>query len=187
MVFDFVDSRGGQHARSFLGLGGANGWRGALVCDGFSGYKACFELSVTGTGCLAHARRKFHELWVDHGSPIGEQALKLSGELCEVERVEAELASEDCRGVRRKRSRKAADAFQQWLTAQRQKVPEGSATAKAIDCSRKRGLALTRYIGDAGLPADNNRVENQIRPIALGRRNWLLADCSALAGELQPS
>lgn len=68
-----------------------------------------------------------------------------------------------------------ADALHQWLTAQRQKVPEGSATAKAIDYSLKRWLALTRYIDDADLPADNNRVENQIRPIALGRQNWLFA------------
>ena len=60
MVFDFADSRGGQHARAFLGLqadNGNSGWRGKLVCDDFSGYKACFELGVTEAGCLAHARR----------------------------------------------------------------------------------------------------------------------------------
>ena len=175
VVFDFADSRGGQHARAFLGLGGENGWRGTLVCDDFSGYKACFELGVTEAGCLAHARRKFHELWVNHGSPIGEQALKFFGELYEVERVVAELGPEDRRRVRQEHSRKVADALRQWLTAQRQKVPEGSATAKAIDYSLKRWLALTRYIDDANLPADNNRVENQIRPIALGRQNWLFA------------
>uniref|UniRef100_A0A0R3QCL0 DDE_Tnp_IS66_C domain-containing protein n=1 Tax=Brugia timori TaxID=42155 RepID=A0A0R3QCL0_9BILA len=146
-----------------------------LVCDDFSGYKACFELGVTEAGCLAHARRKFHELWVNHGSPIGKQALKFFGELYEFERVVAELGPEDRRRVRQERSRKVADALHQWLTAQRQKVPEGSATAKAIDYSLKRWLALTRYIDDANLPADNNRVENQIRPIALGRQNWLFA------------
>jgi hypothetical protein len=175
VVFDFADSRGGQHARVSLGLGGENCWRGTLVCDDFSGYKACFELGVTEAGCLAHARRRFHELWANHGSPIGEQALKFFGELYEVERVVAELAPEDRRRVRQERSRTVANALHQWLSAQRQKVPEGSATAKAIDCSLKRWLALTRYIDNADLPADNNRVENQIRPIALGRQNWLFA------------
>jgi transposase len=63
VVFDFADSRAGQHARDFLGLPGASGWQGSLVCDDFSGYKACFEMGVTEAGCLAHARRKFHELW----------------------------------------------------------------------------------------------------------------------------
>ena len=175
MVFDFADSRGGQHARAFLGLPGEHGWRGTLVCDDFSGYKACFELGITEAGCLAHARRKFHELWANHGSPVGEQALKFFGELYEVERVVAELAPEDRRRVRQERSRTVANALHQWLYAQRQKVPEGSATAKAIDYSLKRWLALTRYIDNADLPADNNRVENQIRPIALGRQNWLFA------------
>ena len=57
----------------------------------------------------------------------------------------------------------------------RQQVPNGSATAKAIDYSLKRWEALTRYIGDGDLPISNNWVENQIRPIALGRANWLFA------------
>ena len=54
-------------------------------------------------------------------------------------------------------------------------MPDGSATAKAIDYSLKRWQALTRFIDDGDLPADNNRVENQIRPIAIGRSNWLFA------------
>lgn len=54
-------------------------------------------------------------------------------------------------------------------------VPEGSATAKAIDYSLNRWAALTRYLGDGRLPADNNWIENRIRPIALGRSNWLFA------------
>ena len=60
-----------------------------------------------------------------------------------------------------------ADALQQWLAGQRQRVPDGSATARAIDYSLKRWQALTRYIDDGDLPADNNWVENQIRPIAM--------------------
>ena len=50
-----------------------------------------------------------------------------------------------------------------------------SATARAIDYSLKRWIALTRFVDDPQLPADNNRIENQIRPIALGRSNWLFA------------
>lgn len=57
-----------------------------------------------------------------------------------------------------------------------------SATAKAINYSLGRWPALTRYIDDPELPADNNWVENQIRPIAIGRNNWLFAD-SLRAGQ----
>jgi len=116
VVFDFADTRGGQHARTFLGLLGEHGWRGTLVCDDFSGSKACFELGVIEAGCLAHARRKFHELWANHGSPIGEQALKFFGGLYAVEREVAELMPDDRRRIRQEKSRKVADAMQQWLT-----------------------------------------------------------------------
>lgn len=54
-------------------------------------------------------------------------------------------------------------------------MPDGSATAKALEYSRRRWEALTRYLDDGRLPIDNNWVENQIRPIALGRSNWLFA------------
>lgn len=65
--------------------------------------------------------------------------------------------------------------MQQWMRQQRQKIPDGSATAKAIDYSLRRWDALTRFLEDGDLPIDNNWVENRIRPIALGRQNWLFA------------
>lgn len=175
VVFDFADSRGGRHCRAFLKLPGQEGWHGSLVCDDFSGYKACFEMGVSEAGCLAHARRKFHELWANHQSTIGEQALKFFAQLYEVERVVHELDPPERRRIRQERSRPVADALHLWLTQQRPRVPEGSATIKAIDYSLKRWAALTRYIDDGDLPADNNWVENQIRPIAIGRSNWLFA------------
>ena len=61
------------------------------------------------------------------------------------------------------------------MALQRRKVPDGSATAKALDYSLKRWAALVRFAGDGQLPADNNWIENQIRPIAVGRNNWLFA------------
>ena len=175
VVFDFADSRAGQHCRAFLGLPGKDGWHGSLVCDDFSGYKACFEMGVSEAGCLAHARRKFHELWANHQSTIGEQALKFFIQLYEIEREVHGLDATERRRIRQERSRPVADALHLWLTQQRQKMPEGSATIKAIDYSLNRWAALTRYIDDGSLPADNNWVENQIRPIAIGRSNWLFA------------
>jgi hypothetical protein len=178
VVFDFAETRGGQHVREFLGLPGSAdkiGWQGSLVTDDFSGYKALFELGVTEAGCMAHARRKFHELWANHQSTLGEQALKFFGELYAVEREVAGLDSAGRMQARRRRSRPVADALHQWLRQQRQKVPDGSATARAIDYSLKRWTALVRYIDDGELPIDNNWVENRIRPIALGRQNWLFA------------
>ena len=178
VVYDFADSRGGQHVRDFFGLPGTEqtpGWKGKLVTDDFSGYKACFELGVTEAGCMAHARRKFHELWANHGSQVGEQALRFFGELYKIEREIQDKTAGKRKAIRIERTKPVADALHQWLTQQRQKVPDGSATAKAMDYSLKRWTALMRFIDDGDLPIDNNWVENQIRPIAIGRNNWLFA------------
>lgn len=175
VVFDFAETRGGQNARDFLRLGTDAGWTGSLVVDDFSGYKACFELGVTEVGCMAHARRKFHELWANHQSKVGEQALKFFQALYDVERDAAGIDIEARKTLRQENAKPVADALKQWLDEQRQKVPDGSATAKAIDYSRRRWAALARYLDDGRLPIDNNWVENQIRPIALGRSNWLFA------------
>ena len=91
VLFDFAESRAGRHSMEFLGHPGERAWRGTLVCDDYSGYKALFAQGVTEVGCLAHARRKFHELWVNHKSSLAEQALVLFGRLYDVEREVADL------------------------------------------------------------------------------------------------
>jgi transposase len=68
-----------------------------------------------------------------------------------------------------------AETLRQWLVRQRPQVPDGSATAKAIEYSLRRWAELIRYIEDGDLPIDNNHIENRIRPVALGRSNWLFA------------
>jgi transposase len=175
VVFNFAETRSGENVREFLGQNGSHPWNGKLVTDGFSGYQATFERGVTAVGCVAHARRKFHELWANHGSKVGEQALRYFQLLFKIEDDIANATADERRRVRQRKSRRVAAALHQWLIRQRTQVPEGSATAKAIDYSLKRWVALTRYIGDGDLPISNNWVENQIRPIALGRANWLFA------------
>ncbi|MCE2692603.1 MAG: IS66 family transposase [Rubrivivax sp.] len=175
VVFNFSETRSGDNVREFLGQNGEDPWKGKLVTDGFSGYNATFERGVTGVGCVAHARRKFHELWVNHGSKVGQQALRYFQVLFRIEDEIANCTAQERRRIRQRKSRRVAATLRGWLLRQRQQVPEGSATAKAIDYSLKRWEALTRYIGDGDLPISNNWVENQIRPIALGRSNWLFA------------
>lgn len=182
VVYDFTPGRSGEHARIFLGHDPEHRerdcppWTGHLVCDDFSGYKALFDLGVTEVGCMAHARRKFVELHVANKSAIAGTALQLIGELYQVERDIDGLA-EPAQRLQQRRSRSApvAKALHDWLMAQRTKVPPGTATAKAIDYSLNRWAALTRYLDDPRLPIDNNHDEQQIRPWATGRKNWLFA------------
>jgi transposase len=172
VIYDFADSRSGLHARAFLGS-----WSGKLVCDDYSGYKALFERGVIEIGCLAHARRKFHDLYVNHRSDIAEEALRHFAALYKIEGEarEQKLDANDRRQLRQQRSKPIAETLRQWLTRQRAQVPDGSATAKAIAYSLGRWAALIRYLEDGDLPIDNNHLENRIRPVALGRSNWLFA------------
>jgi hypothetical protein len=100
VVFDFAESRAGLHAREFLGLPGDHGWRGKLVCDDYSGYKQLLTMGVTEAGCLAHARRKFFDLWANHKSTVGEEALKYFVQLYEVEREVQDLDPDERRRIR---------------------------------------------------------------------------------------
>jgi len=170
VVYDFADSRAAAHPKQFL-----EGWSGKLVCDDYSGYKGLFANGVTEVGCLAHARRKFSDLWVNHKSPLAEEALKLFAKLYDVEREARELSAEQRQRMRQLQSQPIADKLREWLLLQRQKATDGTAIAKAIDYSLGRWKALTRFLDDGALPIDNNWVENRIRPIALGRSNWLFA------------
>ena len=170
VVYDFSPSRAGEHARNFMGQ-----WNGKLVCDDFAGYKASFEQGVTEIGCMAHARRKFFDLHAANQSQLAEQALQYIGQLYEVEREGRELLAAQRRQLRQDKARPIIDGLHSWMLGQRQKVPEGSAIAKALDYSLKRWAALVRYLDDGNLPIDNNWIENQIRPWALGRANWLFA------------
>ncbi len=170
VVYDFADSRAGEHARNFLG-----NWKGQLVCDDFTGYKALFAQGITELGCMAHSRRKFYDLHAANKSHIAQDALQYIGELYEIEREVQQVSAQLRLEIRQQRARPIANALNAWMTGQRTRVSDRSATAKALDYSLRRWAALTRYLDDPQVPIDNNWCENQIRPIALGRANWLFA------------
>lgn len=139
---------------------------------------------MTEAGRLAHVRRKFFHLWANHKSTVAEEALEYFAQLYEVEREVQDPDPDERQRIRQLKAQPMADALHTWLQLQRQRAPDGSATAKAIDYSLNRWVALTRYLDDGDLPANNKWVENQIRPIAIGRNNWLFAGCGYEPGAL---
>ena len=130
---------------------------------------------IMEVGCWAHARRKFHDLQLANQSQIAEQAVGQIAQIYAIERDAKHLGHEERLRMRQDKSQPLVDTLYDWLSLNRQKVPEGSATAKAIDYSLRRWTALTQFLRDGQLPIDNNWVENQIRPIAIGRNNMLFA------------
>ena len=187
VVFDYQTSRAGKHAIAYLA-----DWQGALMVDDYVGYKALFGDGVTELACWAHARRKFFELnkgcTAAGGSVIAQTALTKIGQLYEVERDadiahDADMAEGTSRAMlRQSRSQPLLIALRDWLIQTRFSVAPNSATAKAIDYVLRRWDAFARYATNGRYPIDNNRVENALRPIALGRKNWLFTG-SELAGQ----
>lgn len=177
VVFDYAGSRSGAHAREFLGP-----WRGALLVDDYAGYKALWARGVIELGCWAHARRKFVELQAASKSVIASDAVLRIAKLYQIEAAAKDLEATARHAHRQQYARPEVDALFEWLIEIRPKVSDGSGTANAIDYTLKREAALRRYLDDGRYPIDNNTVENAIRPVAVGRKNWLFAG-SERAGE----
>jgi transposase len=168
VVFDYQTSRSGQHARDFL-----DGWRGQLMVDDYGGYKETFRQGATELACLAHCRRKFFDLHAANGHPVAEEALRRIGELYA---IESQVRDRDAAArwtLRQQAARPRLTELHDWLVGQRVRTAEGTGLARALDYTLNRWAALERYLDDGGRPIDNNSVENVIRPITLGRRNWL--------------
>ena len=177
IVFDFCTSRSGEHARRFLGE-----YRGALMVDDYSGYKALFANGVTELGCWAHARRKFFDLQAASGSPIAGEAIARIAALYRVE-ADAKSMTADARHAHRKQhALPHLQSLKTWLDELRPRVAGNSGTARAMDYTLRRWTALARYVENGLYPIDNNPIENAIRPIAVGRKNWLFAG-SETAGQ----
>ena len=170
ILFDYQTSRSGQHAQQFL-----SDWQGHLMVDDYAGYKALFHAERIELACWAHARRKFYDLFAANQSPIAVEALKQIRELYAIEEQIKHLDSANRHRWRRKQAQPLLTSFHAWLKKTRQTSAEGGGLARAIDYSLKRWPALQRYADSGHLPIDNNPVENAIRPIAIGKKNWLFA------------
>jgi transposase len=178
VVYDFAKSRAGEHARRML-----QDFEGTLVTDDYSGYKALFRAGkVQEAGCWAHARRKFFEAHKLNRSEIAKLALDWIARLYEIEREVQVVDDLQRLAIRQARSRPLLEEFKAWLMGQRVELAAADVTAKAIDYTLRRWGALIVHVNDARVPLDNNAVENMMRPIALGRKNWLFIG-SQQAGE----
>ena len=178
VVYDFCLGRGAKYPVAFL-----HGWSGTLVCDDYKAYDTVLKLEQRiEAGCMAHARRKYDELIKVNQSPVATQAVQRIAWLYRIEREARELPAEERLAMRQARAKPLCEEMHVWLQLERQRVPDGSGIANAIDYSLNRWAALTTYLLDGNVPIDNNHIENQMRPWAMGRKAWLFAG-SELAGQ----
>ena len=103
------------------------------------------------------------------------EALHRFAELYRIEEEAKTFTCEDRQRWRAEHARPRLDAMHLWLMQTRKTCAEGGALSGAIDYSLQRWPAILRYAGSGNLPIDNNLIENSIRPIAIGKKNWLFA------------
>ena len=143
----------------------------------YSGYHSVTgSQDVISAGCFAHARRKFHDVWVVlKKDGVASKALETIAKLYEIERwmQDQTLSSDQIKIYRQEKSKPICEAFQVWLLDLKPKVPPKSPLAKAIFYTLNQWEPLTCYLNDGQLSIDNNAAERQIRPFTIGRKNWL--------------
>ncbi len=122
---------------------------------------------------MAHARRKFHDLYLARRNDVNTEALRRIGELYAIEADIRGKPPDERRRVRQERARPLLEAFEIWLRSTLSKVSSKSDTAKAIGYALNQWEALTLYASDGRVEIDNNAAERALRAVALGRKNYL--------------
>ncbi len=151
------------------------GFTGHLQVDGYGAYhQFSSRKDITVLYCMAHARRHFSEA-LDNDKKIGEYALTEIQKLYEIEREIKDYSTDEKYTIRQQRAVPILKSVGEWMVEQYTKVTPSSAIGKALAYSIRRWEGLSRYTTNGKLRIDNNLIENNIRPIALGRKNYLFA------------
>ena len=181
VAYYFSPDRTGEHPRRHLA-----GFTGVLQADAYAGFRKLYEAEADGgapsireAACWAHLRRDFHDVWKATGSPIAKEALERIGALYDVERGITGQSAERRREVRQAHSRPRAEAFRSWCEGRLARIPGKGDLAKAMRYALNRWDAFTLFLDDGRVAIDNNPAERAIRPVAIGRKNWLFAGADA--------
>ena len=176
VVFTYAPGRGGAHAETTLA-----GFEGVLQVDGYGGYNRLADARRRGgrplrlAYCWAHARREIIRATPKAGSPVAEETLARIAALYAVEAEVRGRSPENRRTARQARSAPLLRDLEAHLRAQAARLSRRSEMGRAIAYLLTRWDGLTLYTGDGRVEMDSNLVENQIRPLALGRKNALFA------------
>ncbi|MEO5999002.1 MAG: IS66 family transposase [Chitinophagaceae bacterium] len=171
-LFDYQKGRGREGPDEIL-----KNFKGYLQTDGYGTYDD-FDLraDITQLHCMAHSRRKFSEA-MGNDAPRATYVLERMQALYAVERriKEESLSPDQIIALRQSESLPVLKELKEWMLAQISIVLPKSAIGKAIAYSLKRWDKLSIYTTDARLQIDNNAIEREIRPVALGRKNYMFA------------
>ena len=179
VLYRYSPDRKGERPRGHL-----EGFSGYLHADAYAGYNALYRGEgnkpprIDHVACVAHARRKFFEIFDAKKSPIAEEALQRIQALYVIEAEINGQPADQRKAVRQARSKPLLDAFHAWAMTQRRRLSPKTPLGKAFQYALGRWEALSRYIEDGRLSIDNNLSERLLRGVAITRKNYLFVGSS---------
>jgi len=175
--YRYSRDRKAEHAEALLGS-----CRGYLHADGYAGFNSLYDVDHTlgvprliEVACWAHVRRKLYDVHVATGVPLAKEALDRMAELFAIETDINGCAPALRRAARQTRSVPRLAGLKQFFATALTSISAKSTLARAIRYALSRWDALTRYTNDGRLEMTNNAAERAIRPLVLGRKNYLFA------------
>ncbi len=179
-VYQFAPDWKEEHVLTHLGQAS-----GILQADGYKGYGKLYVTDLDGNSqfreaaCWAHLRRDFHDVWTATKSEIAREALDRIGALYDIEREITGHPADLRKAVRQEKSKPKVEAFRAWAERQLTRIPGKGDLAKAFRYGLSRWTSFTLFLEDGRVAIDNNAAERALRPIGVGRRNWLFAGSDA--------
>jgi transposase len=173
--FAYSPDRKGEHPQRHLAR-----FEGVLQADAFAGYDKLYQGGkIQEAPCMAHVRRKFFDLMKAHNSPIATEAVHRIAALYRIEREIKGRSAEQRQAVRSERAAPLFNDMRRWLEHSLAQLAPKSETTAAIHYALGLWDALARYLDDGRIELDNLIAERALRPIAIGRRNYLFAGSDA--------
>ncbi len=170
VIYDFMPGRSSEGPMDFL-----EDFEGYLQTDAYAGYNACFRTGrLVHIGCWAHVRRKFFDAQAEDPA-FGELITSAIQKLYRIEdeAKEKNIAGDDLVALRHRESKPIIDLIKELIQAHRGMVFPQSGVGMAISYALDQWDALVRYLDVADAEIDNNGAERSMRPVVLGRKNWL--------------
>lgn len=172
VLFDYDPSRSGTVPKKLLET-----FNGRLQVDGYDGYaEVARRDGIIRHGCMAHARRKLFDASKSSKKPgIANKGLKYVQRLYRIEEESRGWTVDQRHALRQERARPILGELKSFIEDNIGTVPDSGLTGKALHYASNEWVYLERYADDGRVEIDNNFVENQIRPFAVGRKNWLFS------------
>ena len=167
--FSYSPDRKGIHPQQHLA-----DYRGILQADAYAGYNALYESGqVTEAACMAHARRKIHDVYISSKSATAEEALKRISELYAIEDEIRGLPESERLAVRQQRSKVLLTSLHEWMVEKNGTLSKKSRLGEAFSYVLNQWDALCYYSDDGLAEADNNAAERALRAVCLGKKNFM--------------